>query len=216
MLPSPLLFELVDSQVAFSVTKQLVGGQLSVSRPRNGLLRLSDGIDVLEGNATLVLAKLNYLLCQEMVHQLSLKPEYPPHFDAGQIIKTTLTPESAKGKQSRFDEHIHAETVILAASSPLAASRQVVYETTVGRARSLQVASVIEDTISDLMQVSRRAMPQAIHKMVVGMGMSWTGAPDAEESYAKLYGQDALERAVTEQDAADDAYTEAVLRHLKR
>ena len=155
MIPSHILFELVDAQVGFKVTKRDTAGYFAVSRAKDGKLKLEDGHQYLEGNATEVLGELNYLLCQEMVSRLTLSPEYEPSFDVGQIVNVTVVPEAGRGVRTSSDTAFQVKTSILASSSPTDKHQKVVYESNVNGAISIHVGGIAEDTLIDMMQVSR-------------------------------------------------------------
>ncbi|CAH1688999.1 conserved hypothetical protein [Hyphomicrobiales bacterium] len=215
MIPSHVLFALVDEQVEFTVSKWNTPGHFGVLPAKDGRLKLHDGHHVMEDDATSILGQLNYLLCQEQVGRLTLTPEFEPAFDIGQIIKVTVSPKVEGRRRTGTDHTIGVRTAILASSSSLDSHQKIVYESTVNGATSIHVGGIAHETVIDMMQVSRHAMPQEIHKMIVGHRSSWTGAPDAEKSYAKLYGKAALKQAIAEQDKADNDYVSTLMGTMR-
>lgn len=209
MIPNHLLFELVDAQVAFKVTKKNTDGELSVSRARNGKIRLSDRVSYFEDDAPAILNTLKYLVCQELMGPLRLDLRYEPSFDAGQIVDLTITPELAKGQRSGYFQPIAVRSVVLAAGR-LEGREVCIYEATLDRRQTLHCAMIADGEMADVMQLSRHAMPEPIHRMIVGAGMTWDGAPHADKSYAKLYGEDRLEQAIAEDESGHAAFVSAL------
>ncbi|AOG03083.1 hypothetical protein [Bosea sp. RAC05] len=210
MIPNHLLFELVDAQVAFKVTKKNTDGELSVSRARNGKIRLSDRVSYYEDDAPAILNTLKYLVCQELMGPLRLDLKFDPSFDAGQIVDLTITPELAKGQRSGYFQPIAVRSVVLAAGD-LQGREVCIYEATLDRRQTLHCAMIADGEMADVMQLSRHAMPEPIHRMIVGAGMTWDGAPHADKSYAKLYGEDRLEQVIAEDEAAHNAYVGSLM-----
>lgn len=210
MLPSFLFFSLVDSSIAFHVDIPMRNTSIKVSRAKAGKLRLTVNESNFDGDATSILRQLNYtILAEDFGGNFSSTP----FFDTGSVVNFTITPERAR---SALPGKIAVEAVILARTPILDEGTRLVVQIEIDRKYSIHLLAVDGQAVAELAQVSRLAMPEFIHKMIVADGMDWAGSPRAEESYVALYGEAARDSAVAEAAEAQAAFENAMLTAHKK
>lgn len=214
MIPLLVLFNYVDAQVAFKIERisDWMTRAFSVSRARDGVLRLSDGQTAVIGDATAILGRLNCLLWQEDDSLLTLEPQYDPFFDEGSSVEYQIVAEAAKGRKSGLAEHVRVESNLLANLDRMSAYDMMVVETTVGKVSTLYAVTSRDGMVTDMLQLSRHALPKDIHKALAGTGISWSAHGNSltpEESYVRMYGEEALEEARRDREDEYNAFVRA-------
>jgi hypothetical protein len=210
MLPSHIFFTLVDSSIAFQIDIPMRNTSIKVARAKAGKLRMTINDSSFDGDATSILRQLNYAILAE---DFGGNFGSTPFFDTGAVVRFTITPERATGE---LRGHVAVEATILARTPILDEGTRLVVQVEIDRKHSIHLVAVNGQVIAELAQVSRLAMPDFVHKMIVADGMDWAGSPSAEESYVALYGEAARDSAIAEAADAQAGFENAMLAALKK
>ena len=192
MLPRDIFYDLLDEGAPFRVVRHLLPGVVTFEfpAPRKGLVTVTCcGLETsFTGEAEAALARLNTALIEDS--EINLEQPELCSYDPQSISYTV----ESKTQHRRF------EATILRAPELVENPPVVIYEVREGRKNTLYVTMPDEDNGTvEITRVSRRAMPKWIHALIVSSGVSWTGSPDAEASFVKLYGEAALAEANAQQ-----------------
>jgi hypothetical protein len=208
MFPSWHFNELIDAGQSFTVRSENL--KVTVA-PNAGRVSIKLDNIAQSGDADDILSALNALLAQAI--DSSRRPKIwtdgPVFLDTGSGIEFSI--ETARSeKQAPLRSIKHYSALILGSDEMIHPMRHAVVEVTPQGEAPLLLSLVLkrDDELIEIKRFSKMAPPLNAHALVV-CGVPWTGGPDPEELFDKLYG-----RAATEEVLATHARDHAVFQNM--
>lgn len=225
MIPSNLFFDLVDAGVAFKIAKHDLNGPdhiISVTRPYKGLIAIKVNDESLRGSSATIIGRLNTWLITEpttpgRLQRLSVKDV--PFLDPGTVINYSIEPEGVRGAAADFGTSIPVELIIKASEYPNQYPRTAIISAQYGAGKSKKQALYImelkpDNTFVEITRLTRNALPKAIHaKLATSDAGGWY-----EETFTKLYGEEALSEAIQSNERAHISWVDELkkIKHALR